>query len=194
MPEMLTIHLARPVMAVRVVDASPESTSGQNALQAAASARQAEQERGARQIESRSQELTQLCGLVRCIADKLGRLHEEMIAGHRSGIAKLAIEIARKILMHKVSNGDYDFQAIIEEALKRAPTQQNIVVRVSPQDLPQCQKLQQDNADDPFAGLEFVADRSIARADCLVETPKGIIKSFVEQHLERIGEALVRVE
>ena len=67
-------------------------------------------------------------------------------------------------------------------------------MRVNPQDLPACQKLQQKDAEGPFAGLEFVGDRSIARADCLVETPKGIVKSFVEQHLERIGEALGRVE
>jgi flagellar biosynthesis/type III secretory pathway protein FliH len=144
--------------------------------------------------DGRSQELAQLCTLVRSVADKLSRLHDETIARHRSDIARLAVEIARKILAQRVSKGDYDIQAVVEEALKRAPTQQNIIVRVNPQDLPACQKLQQDSAEGPFAGLEFAADRSIARADCLVETPKGIIKSFVEQHLERIEEALMGVE
>jgi len=142
----------------------------------------------------RSQELTQLCGLVESLAEQLSRLHEEAIADHRGDIARLAVEIARKILTQRVASGDYDVQAVIEEALKRAPTHQNIIVRVNPQDLPACQKLQQKDAEGPFAALEFVGDRGIARADCLVETPKGIVRSFVEQHLERIGEALGRVE
>jgi flagellar biosynthesis/type III secretory pathway protein FliH len=146
-------------------------------------------------IKTASQELTRLCGLVKSLADQLGKLHEETIANHRGDIARLAVEISRKILAQRVANGDYDVQSVIEEALKRAPTHQNIVVRVNPQDLPACQKLrQEDNADGPFAQLEFVADRSIARADCLVETPKGIIQSFVEQHLKRISEALGKAE
>jgi flagellar biosynthesis/type III secretory pathway protein FliH len=189
MPETLTIHLAHPVAAVRVADvpgASVPVQAGDPAIR--------NPKPGIRNPDGRSQELAQLCALVRSVADKLGRLHEETIAGHRSDIARLAVEIARKILTQRVSKGDYDVQAIIEEALKRAPTQQNIVVRVSPQDLPACQKLQQESEKGLFTGLEFVADRSIARADCLVETPKGIIKSFVEQHLERIGEALMKVE
>ena len=133
-------------------------------------------------------------GLVKNMAEQLGRVHEETVANHRSDIARLAVEIARRILAQRVASGDYDVQSVIEEALKRAPTHQNVVVRVNPQDLPACQKLQQQDAEGPWAALEFVADRSIARADCLVETPKGIIKSFVAQHLERIVEALGRVE
>lgn len=199
MPEPLTIHLARPVMAVRLVDAPDSSAPGWEASQSAArqdpeSALQAEQSGAARQLEGRPQELAQLCALVGTIADKLSRLHEDTIANRGSDIARLAVEIARKILAPRISDGNYDVQAIIEEALKRSPTHQNVVVRVNPVDLPPCQKLQQDDPDGPFAALEFVADRSIARADCLVETPKGIVKSFVEQHLERIGDALARVE
>jgi flagellar biosynthesis/type III secretory pathway protein FliH len=189
MPETLTIHLVGPVAAVRVVDGpdpSPRVQSGEREIR--------DPKSDVRDLERQSEELAQLCALVGGIADRLGRLHEQTIAHHRSDIAALAVEIARKVLTQRVANGDYDIQAVVEEALKRAPTQQNIVVRVNPQDLPSCQKLQQDNPDGPWAALEFVADRSIARADCLVETPKGIVKSFVEQHLERIGEALTRVE
>jgi flagellar biosynthesis/type III secretory pathway protein FliH len=189
MPETLTIHLAHPITAVCMADApGPSARTQADELEARDSKSEI------RNADGRCQELTQLCALVKSMADKLSRLYEEAIANHRSEIARLAVEISRKILAQRVANGDYDVQAIVEEALKRAPTHQNVVVRVNPQDLPQCQKLQQDNAAGSFAGLEFVPDRSIARADCFVETPKGIIKSFVEQHLERIGEALVRAE
>lgn len=189
MPETLTIHLAGPVATVRVVESSGVSApvrAGEPDLRSSESEIEGS--------EDRSQELAHLCELVRNVADKLSQLHEQMIANHRVEIARLAVEIAKRVLAQRISNGDYEIQAVIEEALKRAPTHQNVIVRVNPQDLGACEKIRQDNADGPLAGIEFVADRSIAPADCLVETPKGIIKSFVEQHLERIGEALGRVE
>ncbi len=189
MPEKLTIHLAGPVTTVHVLDGaapSPRVPPGDRDIRDSTSE--------IRNLESQSQELAQLCALVGNLADKLGNVHEQTIANYRNDIAALAVEIARKALAQRVANGDYDIQTVIDEAVRRAPTQQNIVVRVNPQDLPQCQKLQQDNPDGPWTALEFVADWSIARADCLVETPKGIVKSFVQQHLERIGEALTQVE
>jgi len=82
----------------------------------------------------------------------------------------------------------------VEEALKRAPTRQDIIVRLNPEDLPLCQQLQQENPQDAFSKLEFTADWSVGRGECLVETPKGVIRSFIEEHLERIGEALEKVE
>jgi flagellar biosynthesis/type III secretory pathway protein FliH len=63
------------------------------------------------------------------------------------------------------------------------------VVRVNPEDLATCRSSSGKTPGTQFAELEMVADWSIARADCLVETPKGIVKSFVEEHLARIGEA-----
>jgi len=189
MPEKLTIHLAGPVTAVRVVDGddpSPRVLSEEQEIRSAKSEIQTP--------ETQLQELAQLCALVGTLANQLNRVHEQTLANYRSDIAALAVEIARKALAQRVAGGDYDIQAVVDGALKRAPTQQNIVVRMNPEDLPHCQKLQQDNPDGPWAALEFVPDWSIARADCLVETPKGIVKSFVEQHLERIGEALTQVE
>jgi hypothetical protein len=33
-----------------------------------------------------------------------------------------------------------------------------------------------------------------ARAECLLETPKGIVESLIDEHLERIGKALKTAE
>jgi flagellar biosynthesis/type III secretory pathway protein FliH len=67
-------------------------------------------------------------------------------------------------------------------------------VRINPEDLPRCQQLQQEKPDSQFASLNLVADWSVGRADCLIETPKGIVKSFVEEHLARITEALEKAQ
>jgi len=65
---------------------------------------------------------------------------------------------------------------------------------LNPTDFVQCQKLQQGDAADELAGIKFVSDTNIARAECLLETGKGIIKSLIDEHLEQIGKALEKVE
>ena len=67
-------------------------------------------------------------------------------------------------------------------------------MHLNPQDLGQCQKLQQEDPGGAFACLTLVADPGVARAECLLETPKGTIKSFLEEHIERISEALQKAE
>ena len=92
--------------------------------------------------------------------------------------------------MCEIGKGNYDIAAIIEEALKRAPAHQDIVVRVNPGDATRCRQLQEEDPESPFARLQLTADPSILPANCLIETPKGIVRSFVEENLERIREAL----
>lgn len=202
MSQTLTISLACPIVAAHAVGGPDGNGSAGNGAACAVEAVTGQSPppagetplQNAHQAEQQTQQLAQSHLLLDNIVGKLNDLHNQTIARHRADIARLAVEIARKILACRVGKGDYDIQPVIEEALKRAPARQEIVIRVNPEDLPQCQQLQRDNPNGQFAELNFVADWSIARADCLVETPKGIVKSFVEEHLARIAEALERAQ
>ena len=193
MPQMPTINLAQPVATVYVI---PEAQGRrESAVAHPPSEVQPSQLEDLRQeLGQQKDELDRLLETMNGIAAGLHQLHEQTLASHHAEIAKLAVEIARRILMYKADQGDYDIQAIVAEALQEAPTRQNTVVRLNPEDLSRCQQLQQENPQSPFAELELTADWSIGRGECLVETPKGIVKSFIEEHLERISEALQRVE
>ncbi len=191
MSQMPTIHLRQPITAVSVIDAEQLRIEP-----AAANPKSEVGNPPSEGPESRPQraELARRLEIVNGLVGGLRKLHEETLAGNRTEIARLAVEIARRILMYKVGKGDYEIQAIVEEALKRAPTRQNVVVRLNPEDVPLCQQLQEENPQSPLAELEFTADWNIGRGECLVETPKGIVRSFIEEHLEHIGEALQKVE
>jgi flagellar biosynthesis/type III secretory pathway protein FliH len=189
MPEMLTIPVAGPIAAVSVSSAPPGGICAAGMKQDAL-----DRMHFTKEFEQQKAHLTGLCRSVESIVTGLGKLYQETLASNGTEIARLAIEIARKILMHKTDKGDYDIQAIVEEALKRAPTRQNMIIRLNPEDLPRCQQLQRESPHSPLAELEFTADWGIGRGECLVETPKGIVQSFIEEHLDRIGEALRRVE
>lgn len=200
MSEALTLNLPRPVAGLRVVEEPgravlpPDPSMNAEARSQQPLAAPTDVLREAEALQQQKKSLAQLCETINTLAARLNDLHQQTVERHRADIARLAVEIARKILTRKIDQGEYDIQTIIEEALKCAPARQNLVVRVNPEDLATCQQFQRENPGTQFAELELVADWGIARADCLVETPKGIVKSFVEEHLARIGEALEKAQ
>jgi flagellar assembly protein FliH len=193
MIQMPTIQLEQPVATVSIIDAAQLRIAdcGLRIEPMAANSRSDDLDA---ELQTQKAELARRLEIVNNLAGGLHQLHEQTLVHNRAEIARLAVEIARRILMCKAAKGDYEIQAIVEEALKRAPMRQNVVVRLNPEDLSRCQQLQKDNPQSPFAELEFTADWSIGRGECLVETPKGIVQSFLEEHLEHISEALQKVE
>ncbi|MHC4585830.1 MAG: FliH/SctL family protein [Planctomycetota bacterium] len=136
----------------------------------------------------------QACQAINGVVTKLNQFYENIFAEQKEEIAKLSVEIARKILMQKVEDGDYEIQSIIKEALNNAPTRQDIVVHLNPEDLAECQKALQNEPDDALKDVKFVSDSNIGRAECLLESPKGIVESMINEHLDRISKALKKAE
>jgi len=149
----------------------------------------------AEQLEEIKREYAQAMQTLDAITEMLQFVYEKSIVEYRQHIAKLAVEIARKILVQKVKEGDYQIETIVAEALKNAPTQQEIVIRLNPKDLARYQQIQQETKGQAAAesyGVKFVADPLIGPAECVVETPKGKIESLIDEHLEQVERALVK--
>jgi flagellar biosynthesis/type III secretory pathway protein FliH len=128
------------------------------------------------------------------VVTKLNQLYEKVFAEQKEEIARLSVEIARKVLMQKVEDGDYKIESIIKEALNNAPTRQDIVVHLNPEDLEECQEALKENPGGSLSDIKFVSDSNIGRAECLLESPKGVVESLINEHLERIGKALKKTE
>jgi flagellar biosynthesis/type III secretory pathway protein FliH len=184
MPQTLTAHLEKPIVSVKIED-------GKEAEQITT-----QSQAGSLSGDSKAQNaaLSQTCRTLNSVVDKLNQFYDKLFSEHKEEIAGLSVEIARKVLVQQVQNGDYEIESIIKEALKNAPTRQDVVVHLNPQDHILCQKAQQDEPNGALAGIKFVSDPNIGRAECLLETPKGIVESLIEEHLERIGNALKKAE
>jgi flagellar biosynthesis/type III secretory pathway protein FliH len=141
------------------------------------------------ELEFQKQAYTQARKTLEAIARNLQLVYEKAIIEHRQGIAKLAVEIARKILVQKVQQGDYQIESIVKEALNNSPIRQDIVVRMNPKDLAVCQQIQQQS-DGAFVGVKFVADAGIGPAQCVIDTPRGKIESLIEEQLEQVARVL----
>ena len=179
MARTVTVRLEKPIALARILDKAPaESTRGSV-------------EAGQVQLpEVQNEKLSQVCQVLQEVINKVNDLQENVLKRHKEEIAKLSVEIARKILMQKVQDGDYRIESVVEETLEKVPTRQDVVVHLNPEDLVQYQELHKDDSNGKLSGIKFVSDPNVGRAECVLETPKGIVESFINEHLERIGEAL----
>lgn len=203
-----TVNLAKPVISVKILTAEsakdPEQELQSSSMTSADSAANLMQD-----LEKQKAETVQLYRALSSVVDELNRFYDGLLAGYKKEIAKLSVEIARKILMHKVHKGDYQIEAIVKEALRNAPVHQDIAVHLNPADLAQLRSslvphpsslVPRETMEDgrwrmeDSAGVEFIADSNIGPAECLVETPKGIVKSLIDEHLAQIAEALEKAE
>jgi len=180
-----TINLDKPVTSVKVLTAAGPEQELDSATSADSTVKIIQD------LEKQKAEIAQFCQVLNSLVEELNKFRDELLARHKEEIARLSVEIARKILMQKVQKGDYQIEAIVKEALKSAPVHQDIVVHLNPADLAQLQKGKSSPA---HRGIKFIADPGIGLAECLVETPKGIIKSLIDEHLARVAEALEKAK
>jgi hypothetical protein len=125
MPQMQTINLMQPIATACVVDATqwrvadcgsriePTAASPKSAIRPPPS------EDLSKELQQQRDELARRLETVSSIAGGLATLHEQMLASNRVEIAKLAVEIARKILMYKVGKKDYEIQAVVRKPSSR---------------------------------------------------------------------------
>ncbi len=190
MSQTLTVNLNKPIISATVLDGYADCDVSQLSDSDREDSKAETGQIPRQDFEAQKAVFSQACQTLNGVITKLNQFCDKMYAEHREEIARLSVEIARKILMQKVENGDYEIESIIKEALKNAPSSQDVIVHLNPEDLEKYQKAQQDEPGGVLAGIKFIPDPNIGRAECLLESPKGIIKSLIDDNLERIGKAL----
>ena len=194
MTQTLTVRLEKPITSAKFLDESTGGIGGKApGLGQANPAANAEQN-PAQDSEAQKNTFSQACQAINGVVTKLNEFYDKVFTEQKEEIVKLSVEIARKILIQKVEDGDYEIQSIIKEALNNAPTRQDIVVHLNPEDLAECQKALQNEPDGALTDVKFVSDSNIGRAECLLESPKGIVESLINEHLDRISKALKKAE
>lgn len=135
-------------------------------------------------------QLEKVCANLRNIVETLAGMESVLFNRYKDEIINLAVEISRKVLAHRIEQDDYKIADVIKQALEDSPAQNEIVIRLNPKDYAQVEKLSRDASLDFAKGVTFVSDAAISQAQCLLETPKGIVESFIDEHLEKISAAL----
>jgi flagellar biosynthesis/type III secretory pathway protein FliH len=188
MMKTLSVHLEMPLKSVEVFNGYKVNSELSPGIK---TADKAEQNKLIVELEAEKNLFFDANQTLNSLVAKLENLYQDIFKSHNEQIAKLSVEIARKVLMHKVSDGDYEIESIVKEVIASAPSKQEIVIYLNPHDLAACQKAGKEGA---FEGIKFEADSSINRAECRLQSPKGIIKSLIAEHLDQIEKTLLKTE
>ena len=193
MTRNLDIHLPGALRGVEVVSARRQGAvparRRPGRANAAAEARLAEATRQmAEQLQQERAHLAQARQALLDAARQFGEFRARLLAEAEGQLLELALEIARKVLMQQVQAERYEIEPIVAEALRHVPAGREVVVHLHPADHAQC-SLADASADDA-GGVRYLADPSVRRAECVLETHEGIVESTVETHLAEIAEAL----
>ena len=97
-----------------------------------------------------------------------------------SGVLKLACELARQMLRHELSVNPNALQPVIREALGLLVTDSKAAtVRLNPLDFGVLEEAMR--AEFPSLSLTFMADASISRGGCLVESAGTVVDGTTEK-------------
>lgn len=194
MTKTLIVNLEKPIASAKFLCDSVDAAGSKLSNGVQSDSLENTERIPAKDSGAKKNELSQACQAIHGVVAKLNRFYDKVFAEQKEDIARLSVEIARKVLMQKVEDGDYQIESIVKEALSNAPTRQDIVVHLNPEDLEECQKALKEDPDGASTDIKFVSDSKIGRAECLLESPKGIVESLINEHLERIGKALKKTE
>ena len=120
-----------------------------------------------------------------------GREREEFFRAAEPELAKLAVEIARKILKKELAQDSEAVLSVVRSALTRVRDRE-VRVRVNPSDLECVRGARESFLGDESgaADLEISPDRRVGVGGCIIETPSGNLDCRIETQLDLIAAAL----
>ncbi len=144
-------------------------------------------EASAKVVEEAKQLLEQLENLARGVAQAT----ESAVKAAEDTVARLAIEVAGKILRHEVSLDGSVVLQMVRESIEKAKTQGPVRIRVSAWDLDRVRDFRDEilKIADDVTSVEILEDPRVEPGGCIVETDFGSVDARLGSQLREIGRA-----
>jgi len=184
MAQELEIRLSRPPASVELFAGPGQAppAPGQAPIDAAAEAQ--------KEIEAERGRLAAAATALEQAAGQFAELQEQFIRTAEAQVVELALEVARKVLTQEVQAGRYEIDPIVREALSRVGPRVEVVVHLNGVDLERCGLVAQQAETTGPGSIRFLADPKIPPGGCLLQTAQGVVESSIDEHLDRVAEAL----
>ena len=132
--------------------------------------------------------LSALCGMLSAAADELRLLHERIMRQTEDDLLKLAISVAKRVILQEVTHDRGILRNVVSEAIKNISDKDEIVIRLNPEDyrvvsansrnfLPEMSEKRH---------LTLKPDEEVSSGGCVVDTAMGSIDARVEAQLDEI--------
>ncbi|MGV3710111.1 MAG: FliH/SctL family protein [Gemmatimonas sp.] len=123
------------------------------------------------------------------------RMHQQRWTSNaEENLAVLAVAVARQLIAREVESDPSIVTGLVQRALTQFPLEQQVQVRLHPEDVDSCNELLQPAEGNKFHEIRWVADPLVHRGGCLVEGRERIIDGRVDTALERIYRSIGNVQ
>ena len=123
------------------------------------------------------------------------RLHQaRWTANAEENLAVLAVAVARQLIAREVESDPSIVAGLVQRALSQFPLDQQVTVRLHPDDVDSCNGLLQPGEGNKFHEIRWAADAQVHRGGCMVEGRERIIDGRVDTALERIYQSIGNVQ
>jgi flagellar assembly protein FliH len=112
---------------------------------------------------------------------EIGRLKSSLYAQVEHEVAKLAIEVAKKIVHREIQADPEIIQTLVHVALSHVTEKTSVRVHVHPVDYDLIVKRQNELSQAESKNINLTPDKSIERGGCLIETDCGDIDARLEE-------------
>jgi type III secretion system HrpE/YscL family protein len=122
------------------------------------------------------------------------RARDAMASDYESELMRLSVKISEKIIGEELLTRPETILSIVREALHSIRHERSVTIQVNPQEVEEVRR-QINRLQDvlgPGRQLQVVADSSVTRGGCLVESELGVIDARLETQLKCLEDALSR--
>jgi hypothetical protein len=143
-----------------------------------------------------SQQGAQLSQTLASIGERLEHLEQtrQQCQGEmQQAVVELSISIASRLVHQRLEAGDFGVEELVQQMLARFDPQESVKIHLHPDDLQLLQQLMEQN-DPPWKGRaspEMIADESIERGDCRIDSAEAGLLSKIDLQLSEIRQHLL---
>lgn len=125
---------------------------------------------------------------LRALVRRVEQAFELWFQKAEDGLARVAREVAKKVITAEIEAHPDIIATIVKEALGYAKDATSVRIRVNPFDLPALEEKRNEllAACASIQGIEIVGDEALSRGSTIIETEGGVIDATVETKLDHI--------
>ena len=129
----------------------------------------------------------------RLTLEEAHRERRDIIAGAEAEIIQIALNLAEKVLNHKVEMDSGCILAVMARSLEALPAGQNVILKVNPLDEKICRESRQrlQGLLKKDVTLEIVPDEDIPLGSCRVQSEEAEVELLLQKELHILGKKLM---
>lgn len=128
------------------------------------------------------------------VIDAMRHKGEELLTSYEPVLIELVLDISKALVRHELNTTPELVRSCLERGLAMAVKGMSIRVHLHPKDLELIQRAEMPLSEEAAGhSLEFMADPSIERGGCLLETEMGVIDATLDTQWRTVSQAMLDI-